>query len=127
MYGHPQGDIALQTVSEKILSYIKHPNDYAFRLGGEEFALIFSDLDIDKTKRFLERIRKGIESLEILHEKSSVSDCLTVSAGACVIDATTNADEEALYIEANKALYMAKENRNTVIVNPFNITQLKQA
>ncbi len=115
-YGHPQGDIALQKVAEKILTFIKRPNDYAFRIGGEEFAILFSNLDIAMTKAYLEEIRQGIESLELLHEHSSVSQFITMSFGACVIDAESLLNEEQLYIEADKALYLAKENRNTVVV-----------
>ncbi len=115
-YGHPQGDTALQKVSEKILSFIKRPNDYAFRIGGEEFAIIFSNLDKVKTEQYLDDIRQGIESLKIEHCKSDVSEYLTMSFGARVISPESNLDEEQIYIEADKALYLAKEKRNCVVV-----------
>ena len=115
-YGHPQGDIALQKVSEKILSFIKRPNDFAFRIGGEEFAIIFSNLDKKKTSQFLNEIRMAIESIKIKHSQSSVSEYLTMSFGSCVIDSDSQLDEQQLYIEADKALYLAKEKRNNVVV-----------
>jgi len=115
-YGHPQGDITLQKESEKILTYIKRPNDFAFRIGGEEFAIIFSNLDKQETKLFLKEIRSGVESLNIEHSKSLVSNSLTISIGACVISQNSQLDEEKIYIEADKALYIAKEKRNTVVV-----------
>lgn len=122
-YGHPQGDVALQKVSERILSYIKRPNDYAFRIGGEEFALIFSDTDKEKSQLFLDRIRTGIQALEIEHEQSKVSPFLTASIGACVVDYNSVVDEEQLYIEADKALYLAKEKRNQVVVSDFSLPE----
>lgn len=115
-YGHPQGDVALQSVSEKILTYINRPNDFAFRIGGEEFAIIFSNLDKNKSKQYLNEIRQGVESLNIEHSQSLVSDHLTLSFGACVICAESQLDEEKIYIEADKALYLAKEKRNCVVV-----------
>jgi len=115
-YGHPQGDVALQTVSEKLLTYIKRPNDFAFRIGGEEFAIIFSNLDKSMTEQYLNEIRMGIESLNIEHVDSSVNKYLTMSFGACIIEPDSTLDEEQIYIEADKALYLAKEKRNCVVV-----------
>ena len=115
-YGHPQGDVALQKVSEKILTFIKRPSDFAFRIGGEEFAIIFSNLDKNQAKQYLNKIRQGIESLNIEHTDSSVNEYLTMSFGACVINSESNLNEEQIYIEADKALYLAKEKRNCVVV-----------
>ncbi len=116
-YGHPQGDSALQQVSNKIMTYINRPTDYAFRIGGEEFAIIFTNLSKAESQAYLEKVRKGVEAIEIDHQKSDVSPYLTVSIGACVINSESNLDEQQLYIEADKALYMAKESRNSVVVN----------
>lgn len=115
-YGHPQGDIALQAVSEKILTFINRPSDLAFRIGGEEFAIILSNLDKPMTEQYLHEIREGIESLNIGHCQSSVSEYLTMSFGACIVNSDSNLDEEKVYIEADKALYLAKEQRNSVVV-----------
>ena len=115
-YGHPQGDIALQQVSEKILTFINRPSDFAFRIGGEEFAIIFSNLDNNMAKQYLNKIREGIESLKIEHSQSSVSDFVTMSFGACVIGSESMINEEKIYIESDKALYLAKEKRNSVVI-----------
>ena len=115
-YGHPQGDIALQQVSNKILSFINRPNDFAFRIGGEEFALIFSNLSLEESRDYLNKVREGIESLAIPHPSSTVSDYLTMSFGACIVEPGSALDEKKAYIEADKALYLAKENRNSVVV-----------
>lgn len=115
-YGHPQGDSALQQVSNKIMTYINRPTDFAFRVGGEEFAIIFANLSKVESQAYLEKIRKGVESLHIAHKKNDISPYLTVSIGACVIDSESNLDEQQVYIEADKALYMAKESRNKVCV-----------
>ena len=38
-YGHPTGDSTLSAVAALMKSSIKRPNDYVFRLGGEEFGV----------------------------------------------------------------------------------------
>ena len=124
-FGHPQGDIALQKVSERILTFINRPTDYAFRIGGEEFAVIFSNLNIEQSKDFIETIRLGIEALQIDHPKSEISKYITASFGACVVDATQPASAEQLYIEADKALYLAKEQRNSIAVSAYSINEVK--
>lgn len=116
-FGHPQGDVVLQKVSEKILAFINRPTDYAFRIGGEEFAVIFSNLDVDQSQRFIEKIRVGIEDLCIAHPDSTASDYVTASFGACVMDPSSPVNAEQLYIEADKALYLAKEQRNAMVVH----------
>ena len=116
-YGHPAGDKALSDVAHQMVSQLNRPNDYAFRIGGEEFALVFSGLSHEESKLFLEEIRQSISDLGILHENSGVSNCLTISIGAHVVHPGHFIDEKAIYELADKALYVAKEKRNTVFVN----------
>jgi len=115
-YGHPKGDAVLSKVAETLLTHLKRPNDYAFRMGGEEFAMIFSGLNTQETQKFLEEVRASIEDLKIAHTSSSVNDVLTISIGAFVVHPKTMVDEEHTYILSDKALYMAKGTRNTVVV-----------
>jgi diguanylate cyclase (GGDEF)-like protein/PAS domain S-box-containing protein len=115
-YGHPKGDTVLSSVAECLLKHLKRPNDFAFRMGGEEFALIFSGLNLDQTKLLLDDVRASVEALEIEHKTSSVCDHLTISIGAHVILPNMMIDMDRLYVLADKALYIAKEKRNTVVV-----------
>lgn len=111
-YGHPQGDIALARVGKAIMSSMRRPNDYTFRIGGEEFAVLFPSMGRDDSRNFLDTIRKNVEDLNIPHEASTVSDHLTISIGGATQSGATLSDPEHFYIEADKALYMAKETRN---------------
>jgi len=115
-YGHPQGDKALRMVADCILGCLRRPTDYAFRIGGEEFAIIISDQDIQKTQEFLDGIRSKVESLSIQHEQSSISKVITISIGAYWTDGCIALEKNELYTEADKALYLAKTNRNQTIV-----------
>lgn len=116
-YGHPKGDVALANVAAELLQSIKRPNDYAFRIGGEEFALVFSDLDEKSAAEFLDKVRLSIEGLDIAHEPSDVSDHLTISIGAFVARPGTSVTDSELYGFADKALYEAKHDRNSVVVH----------
>jgi len=115
-YGHPQGDIALTEVSKAILSSMRRPNDYAFRIGGEEFAVLFSGLDKENAWRFLDTIRQAVARLKIPHAASKINDHMTVSIGGATIPGTDLIDGERLYEGADQALYKAKDGRNQTII-----------
>lgn len=114
-YGHPQGDKVLQQVAEAMRTSLKRPGDYVFRVGGEEFAIVLTDTDATKVKSFLDSVRVNIESLQIAHQDSQVSDYITISIGACSTE-EEQIDAKEFYSKADSALYMAKHNRNDVVI-----------
>lgn len=118
-YGHIAGDNALRTVAKAIKSELHRGSDYAFRLGGEEFGIIFSGLSKENSLEFAEQIRLHIENLKISHSNSPTSPYLTISLGMVVINfADECVDENGFYTMADSALYQAKENgRNQVVVH----------
>ncbi|MDH5657285.1 MAG: diguanylate cyclase, partial [Spirochaetia bacterium] len=91
-------------------------SDYAFRIGGEEFALVFSGLTMDESSNFLDELRKSVEQTEISHESSDVSDKLTVSIGAKYYSGESMLDSVSIFAHADRSLYTAKKKRNTVII-----------
>lgn len=113
-YGHPAGDAALVRVASCLKSSFNRPDDYVFRLGGEEFGIIFSGLDKKQSLDLLERAKQNIENLEIEHTQSDISNILTISIGVKVCCEGDVFQRENIYIEADGALYKAKETRNTV-------------
>lgn len=115
-YGHPQGDVALAKVGKAILSCMRRPNDFTYRIGGEEFAVLFSSMDREDSRLFLDTIRKHVEDLGIPHEKSPVSEHMTISIGGATLNGAALESGEHLYIEADKALYLAKETRNQTVM-----------
>lgn len=115
-YGHPKGDTALVRTASVLRLSLSRPDDYAFRLGGEEFAIIFNDLDEKQSWEMLEFIRKNVEQLNIEHCQSEVSKFVTISIGAKVCSADELLDRETFYDEADRMLYAAKQSRNKVVV-----------
>lgn len=128
-YGHPAGDRTLELVADKLKELLQRPNDYVFRLGGEEFGLLFTDLDKEKSFQLLESIRLEIEALKIRHKQSKISDFISISAGAFVSYPGKHLSVAEIYKKADNALYHAKHKRNQVLVdaskpNNVNINRL---
>jgi diguanylate cyclase (GGDEF)-like protein len=115
IYGHNKGDEALRRIAKVFQSSLHRPDDYAFRLGGEEFGLIFSNTDEKKALEFVNKIRTKIEKLHIRHEYNKASRYLTISMGLVYYAHKIVRDTKELYVFADKALYFSKDKgRNQV-------------
>ncbi|MFT7860332.1 MAG: sensor domain-containing diguanylate cyclase [Sulfurimonas sp.] len=108
-YGHPLGDDVLIKLA-KIVKSIARTNDYAYRVGGEEFVMLLTDTDKKGAVIVAEKLRKTIEeSLYVTKDKK-----ITISIGVAEIQPTDTV--ESIYKRADDNLYYAKENgRNQVI------------
>ena len=114
-YGHNKGDKALQELANIVKVSINRASDYFFRLGGEEFGILVTDIDENNFKNLLEKVRMNIEDLHIEHINNKSSQYLTASFGAVVFNSETS--EKKMYKSADKLLYKAKEEgRNKVLV-----------
>lgn len=56
-------------------------SDFVFRLGGEEFGMLFQGLDPEKSLAFARQLCRDIEALQISHASNSASAYVTVSIG----------------------------------------------
>lgn len=109
-YGHHEGDLALAAVAGVLKDGFQRHGDYLFRLGGEEFGAILHVETESDVEMFLKRIHQQIALLNIQHEANLPSKVLTVSVGACLVRTyPEELDETAIYKQADKALYEAKE------------------
>lgn len=117
-YGHTQGDKILVQVNQTLEKTCQRPHDYAFRLGGEEFCIISSNLSLQETGKFAEIIKNAVENLQVPNQHSVASPYLTVSIGSC-IKIPGDTDSIDTYIStADKNLYQAKTSgRNKAIVS----------
>ncbi len=114
-YGHQDGDNVLKQIGLILKNSTHRGSDFAFRLGGEEFGLIFSDLNPKDALKFSNKIRTDIENLKIEHNKN-VSKYVTASMGLIVLK-NNFINEDELYKLADDTLYLAKESgRNRVIL-----------
>lgn len=117
-YGHPAGDDCLKKVAEVMNDTVKRAIDTVARYGGEEFIAILPETDLDGAGQLAEDLRREIEAAEVEHEKSEVSDVVTVSAGVATAVPKQDQDEWGLVEAADRALYEAKEKgRNQVVTS----------
>jgi diguanylate cyclase (GGDEF)-like protein len=115
--GHAAGDVCLQQVAQAINTHAPRATDLAARYGGEEFVLLFAETDADSAYRLAEAIRTHVEALQLPHPRSITSPWITLSVGVATIQPTQMDNTEALFVAADRAMYVAKENgRNQVQV-----------
>lgn len=117
-YGHLQGDIALKSVSNAIKHNTQRSYDVAFRVGGEEFLIIFDSKDDQHAKAFSEKLIADVEKLHIEHKGSKVNKFLTISIGVCSFSPTHLFDVNEAFNHVDQQLYKAKnEGRNRACFN----------
>jgi len=113
-YGHPQGDILLQTVADVIKKTINRSSDFASRWGGEEFIVLLPDTGIEGTVNIAEQIRKNIMEAKVPCSDGTLTSS-TVSLGAFSIVPGDGDTSENFIAKVDKLLYTAKDNgRNQV-------------
>jgi diguanylate cyclase (GGDEF)-like protein/PAS domain S-box-containing protein len=112
-FGHHKGDIALQKVSKVLEQTLHRPNDYVFRVGGEEFAILFEVDCNEDAALIMENLRKKVEDLKIIASNTSY---VTISIGLGNIKKIKlNTNENLIYDEVDKLLYKSKESgRNKI-------------
>lgn len=117
-YGHAEGDTILIKISEILQSYTLRSGEFAFRLGGEEFGIVLSNMTRAEYFALGERICTSVENLHLPHSQNTAGAYVTVSIGIAVYDYRSEITCEDLYKEADRQLYLAKENgRNCVMMD----------
>ncbi len=117
-YGHQKGDDVLIKVAKTLNSFMKRAGDYCFRVGGEEFAILFNSVNLHNSITFSNKIRTAIENLKIEHSHNKVSKYITISIGLYYKNAKEIDNDINFYKKADELLYKAKEEgRNKVVFN----------
>jgi len=115
-YGHQAGDDCLQKVSFTIKENCKRAEDFPARYGGEEFAIICAGINADDARNLAEKIRKQLFCRAIPHERNPDQNRVTLSIGIASIIPQKSDNSNDLLREADRALYVAKEQgRDRVI------------
>ena len=113
-HGHKAGDIVLQKLGD-ILRETLRSIDIVGRIGGEEFAVLLPETNIQKATEVAERLREITAGTDVVLE-NGLPLHFTISIGVAALKGKdTNID--MLLSQADKALYQAKESgRNKVCV-----------
>ena len=113
-YGHAAGDAVLKHVANLLASQLRTV-DHLARVGGEEFAIIMVETELNDARLTMERILALLAASPCALPDESGTVSATLSAGIAMMpeDADTT---HALYEAADKALYTAKRaGRNRVV------------
>jgi diguanylate cyclase (GGDEF)-like protein len=108
--GHAAGDRVLTAVARAVSAAL--PEALHGRLGGEEFAFVLRNCDLDCAAGLAERCRQAIHAIDPAAERLAVSASLGVASTA-----QAGYDFEALVSLADAAMYAAKAaGRDRVVV-----------
>ncbi|MGB0132422.1 diguanylate cyclase, partial [Dokdonella sp.] len=112
-HGHLSGDVALRAIAQALASATRE-QDLVARFGGEEFACLMVDANIEVVARCAERMRALVEALP---PRMLGNDTQTITISAGVMSRVPAPGDHAadLLRETDSALYRAKhEGRNRV-------------
>jgi len=107
-YGHDIGDELLYKMSKLIKSSIRE-SDYIFRIGGEEFIILFAEMPLKESIKVAEKIRRNVEkNLKLVKNKK-----ITISIGLTQVQMYD--DEDSIYKRVDRLMYISKkEGKNRI-------------
>lgn len=109
--GHAAGDQLLRQVAD-LMKGVLRPGDFVARIGGDEFAVLIDGGEFDDALSAAERLRSALEAFRFQFGGQTRS----IGASIGITSINGDVDGDGLMIEADSALYAAKEEgRNRVV------------
>jgi diguanylate cyclase (GGDEF)-like protein len=105
-FGHPTGDEVLKAFADLLQGTIREI-DLAGRWGGEEFAVLLPETDLEGGAKLAERIRHTLGEQELVAANGHTFQ-VTASFGVAAFPASSS--QEQLVADADRALYDAKRS-----------------
>lgn len=107
-YGHKEGDNVLIKFAQKLCGFSRKGTDYCYRFGGDEFAVLLTNIDDDEIINISNKIEDRLESIVY----SKLPNGVTASKGVVFL----NKDEthQQFLIRADNAMYKAKRARCSI-------------
>ncbi|WP_163339476.1 diguanylate cyclase domain-containing protein [Desulfopila sp. IMCC35008] len=117
-YGHAMGDTGLQKIAKALDGVLRRPGDLIARYGGEEFVLLLPETDMYAAQEVAQRCLKEVNDLKIPHKYSLVANHISISLGIVTKDNDTITSPQDFVMNADRNLYLAKENgRNQIVAS----------
>lgn len=110
--GHDIGDLVLQQIAAVVEGSCRR-SDIVFRYGGEEFCCICPNTAVDDALQLAERIADNVRQGR--YGMHGATFAITLSIGIAIGSPLTE-DPAALIVQADKALYLAKEQGRDRVV-----------
>jgi two-component system chemotaxis family response regulator WspR len=124
-FGHLSGDLCLKKTAAVLTEHLKRPADLAVRYGGEEFAILLPETDLEGAMVVANACRAHMESLA-LENPAAPGKIITLSIGVASVVPSKDSTAEQLVARADKALYAAKHGgRNRVCKAPAEQIELQ--
>ncbi len=118
-YGHMAGDECLKEIAHCIKQAVLREGDLIGRYGGEEFIILLPDTDEAGANIVANKLVGAIQHAQIPHQKSPISDYITISIGIEHSKPMQRLPLDELIKNADSHLYQAKEFGRNQIVAPI--------
>ena len=120
-FGHPVGDIVLQKFAGVVAGQCRK-SDLIARLGGEEFAVLLPDTDLESAQIWAERTRN-----QVAKTRFGDNNALRITVSLGLVELTEEQTSASVITSmADRALYEAKRRgRNRVVAEQLNPSQSK--
>jgi diguanylate cyclase (GGDEF)-like protein len=114
IFGHIGGDECLRCIANVIAGALQRSSDRASRFGGEEFAVILPNTELDRALVVAENIRHAVAAMNFPHP-GNPHGAQTISIGVAAGIPTRDESAVSLLTQSDHALYRAKDlGRNRV-------------
>jgi two-component system chemotaxis response regulator CheY len=114
-YGHLAGDDVLRRFAQTIRGGLRQVDGF-YRYGGEEFLAILSEQSISEAAAGMDRVRKLVEELRVVHAPKALAPFVTMSVGIAQWNPDSGGCAEDWLRRADASLYRAKAmGRNRVV------------
>lgn len=105
-YGHGCGDECLALIGQTLSNFSRRDNEFAARLGGEEFAAVFYGMPPAKAAAIAEQVRESVAKLELQVPEATIRFTISIGLAAWIPAAE---DTKLTFAKAaDEALYRAK-------------------
>lgn len=115
-FGHLKGDDVLIKVAAVLKKFTKRQNDFAFRLGGDEFSILTLALSKEDVLSYANAIKDEISKLDFGKYKINIS----ISIGVYLLNPKEKINLRDIYHYSDEALYEAKKlGKNRVVIYKY--------
>lgn len=104
-YGHKEGDHVLIKFAQKLSKFSRKGTDHCYRFGGDEFAVLLTNIDDDEIANISTKIEERLESIVYTKLPNGVS------ASKGVVFLNKDETHQQFLKRADEAMYQAKHAR----------------